>query len=185
MSRATRMGSTFVVMLTTIQLWDGLSPPSTKIVSSFMWYICCSYFSHVCWIIICQSMRQQTKTNSLLHVFWHFCKIRIIDFIGFNFLCSKTKLLPNCLSTRRETHQIKTVEYLDGCRDLFERGILSHEKIADEHSPVLQNMFNGFSFFVGWADYAWEQGEDCLKIIIRTRTCLKNGVIVVRRWHSW
>ena len=38
----------------------------------------------------------------------------------------------------------KTVEYLDGCRDLFERGILSHEKIADEHSPVLQNMFNGF-----------------------------------------
>ena len=76
---------------------------------------------------------------------------------------------------------LKTVEYLDGCRDLFERGILSHEKIADEHSPVLQNMFNGFSFFVGWADYAWEQGEDYLKIIIRTRRCLKNGVIVVRR----
>lgn len=60
----------------------------------------------------------------------------------------------------------KTIEYLDSCRDLFERGILSHEKIADEHSPVLHNMFNGFSFFVGWADYAWEQGEDFSKIII-------------------
>ena len=60
----------------------------------------------------------------------------------------------------------KTIEYLDGCRDLFERGILSHEKIVEEHSPVLQNMLNGFSFFVGWADYAWEQGEDFSKIII-------------------
>lgn len=25
---------------------------------------------------------------------------------------------------------------------------------------VLQNMFNGFSFIVGWAEYALEQGED-------------------------
>ena len=66
----------------------------------------------------------------------------------------------------------KTVEYLDGYRDLFERGILSHEKIADEHSPVLQNMFNGLSSFVGWADYAWEQGGDFSKITIRTRRCL-------------
>jgi len=40
---------------------------------------------------------------------------------------------------------------------------LSHEKIVDEHSPVLQNMLNGFSFFVGWADYAWEQGEALFK----------------------
>ena len=53
----------------------------------------------------------------------------------------------------------KTIEYLDACRQLFERGILSHEKITDEHSSVLQNMSNGYNFYVGWADYAWEQGR--------------------------
>lgn len=53
----------------------------------------------------------------------------------------------------------KAIEYLDACRQLFERGILSHEKITDEHSSVLQNMSNGYNFFVGWADFAWEQGR--------------------------
>lgn len=69
----------------------------------------------------------------------------------------------------------KTVEYLDGCRDLFERGILSHEKIADEHSPVLQNMFNGFSFFVGWADYAWEQEPNLI-------STTQKGFLA---WQTW
>lgn len=31
----------------------------------------------------------------------------------------------------------KIVEYFDGCCDLFERGILSYEKIVDEYSFVL------------------------------------------------
>ena len=52
----------------------------------------------------------------------------------------------------------KTVEYLDACRHLFERGILSHEKIENQQSSVLQNMSLGYDFFVGWADYAWEKG---------------------------
>ena len=52
----------------------------------------------------------------------------------------------------------KAFEYLDACRQLFERGVLSHEKITDEHSSVLQNMSSGYNFFVGWADFAWEQG---------------------------
>lgn len=58
-----------------------------------------------------------------------------------------------------EENVSKTIEYLDGCRDLFERGILSHEKIVDEHSPVLQSAFTDYSFVVGWANYAWEQGD--------------------------
>jgi len=37
------------------------------------------------------------------------------------------------------------------------------KSFVDEHSPVLQNMLNGFSFFVGWADYAWEQGVALIK----------------------
>lgn len=51
----------------------------------------------------------------------------------------------------------KTVEYLDAYRSLFERGILAHEKITNEQSPVLENMSHGYDFFVGWADYAWKQ----------------------------
>lgn len=53
----------------------------------------------------------------------------------------------------------KAIDYLDACRQLFERGILSHEKITSEQSSVLQNMSDGYAFFVGWADYAWEKGK--------------------------
>ena len=52
----------------------------------------------------------------------------------------------------------KVIEYLDACCHLFERGILSHQKITNEKSSVLQNMSVGYVFFVGWADYAWEKG---------------------------
>ena len=53
----------------------------------------------------------------------------------------------------------KAIEYLDACRQLFERGILSHEKVTTDQSVVLQNMSDGYAFFVGWADYAWEKGK--------------------------
>ncbi|XP_044170712.1 uncharacterized protein LOC122954816 [Acropora millepora] len=51
----------------------------------------------------------------------------------------------------------KAIEYLEACRQLFERGILSHEKVTTDQSIVLQNMSDGYAFFVGWADYAWEK----------------------------
>lgn len=34
----------------------------------------------------------------------------------------------------------KAIEYLEACRQLFERGILSHEKVTTDQSIVLQNM---------------------------------------------
>lgn len=37
----------------------------------------------------------------------------------------------------------KAIDYLDACRQLFERGILSHEKITSEQSSVLQHMSVG------------------------------------------
>ena len=52
----------------------------------------------------------------------------------------------------------KAIEYLDACRQLFERGILSHEKVTTDQTIVLENM-SGYAFFVGWADYAWEKGK--------------------------
>lgn len=42
----------------------------------------------------------------------------------------------------------KAVEYLDACRSLFERGILAHEKITNEQSPVLENMSHGLMTFL-------------------------------------
>ena len=53
----------------------------------------------------------------------------------------------------------KMIEYLEACRQLFEKGILSHEKISDGQSIILQNITDGYAFFVGWADYAWAEGN--------------------------
>lgn len=53
----------------------------------------------------------------------------------------------------------KAIEYLEACRQLLERCILSHEKVTTDQSTVLQNMSEGYAFFVGWADYAWEKGK--------------------------
>lgn len=62
----------------------------------------------------------------------------------------------------------KAIEYLEACRQLFERGILCHAKIENNQSPVLQNMSDGYTFFVGWADYAWEQGIKLIKSKVNT-----------------
>ena len=48
---------------------------------------------------------------------------------------------------------------LDACRQLFERSILSHEKVTTDQSIVLENMSESYTFFVGWADYAGEKGR--------------------------
>ena len=53
----------------------------------------------------------------------------------------------------------KAIEYLEACCQLFERGILSHEKVTTDQSIVLHNMSDGYAFFVGWADYAWEKDK--------------------------
>ena len=112
----------------------------------------------------------EAKNNKNSLPYRQFCYIDII-LIGSNLFMQQNQVIAE-LSEYEEGNPpdkenvSKTIEYLAGCRDLFEKGILSHEKIADEHSPVMQNMFNSYSFFVGWADYAWEQGEDFLIIII-------------------
>ncbi|KAJ7323120.1 hypothetical protein OS493_032407 [Desmophyllum pertusum] len=51
-----------------------------------------------------------------------------------------------------------TVQFLEATQSLFEFGILSHAKILDASSPVLNNMEDGFLFFVAWADYCYGEG---------------------------
>ena len=43
-----------------------------------------------------------------------------------------------------------TLEYLEACNKIFEKGFLSHKKICDLNSEVLQSISTGFSYFVRW-----------------------------------
>ena len=71
-----------------------------------------------------------------------------------------------------------TVEYLEAAQSLFEFGVLSHTKISDINSPVLQKMEEGFLFFVGWADYCYGEGKiDFLK---STKLQIMNVVLTLQ-----
>ena len=44
----------------------------------------------------------------------------------------------------------KTGEYLDACNLLFEQGLLSHHRVNNKDSSVLENIKKGMSFFEQW-----------------------------------
>ena len=50
--------------------------------------------------------------------------------------------------------------------DLFENGLLCHERIYDTNSQVLDRMQQGFSFLTTWLDSLLKEGEttdkDCI-----------------------
>lgn len=43
-----------------------------------------------------------------------------------------------------------TADYLQACNQIFERGILARKIVKGLNSPVLENIKDGFSFFVKW-----------------------------------
>ena len=43
-----------------------------------------------------------------------------------------------------------TLQYLEACNRLFEKGFLCHQKISDIDSPVLDSISMGFSYFLKW-----------------------------------
>jgi len=43
-----------------------------------------------------------------------------------------------------------TLRYLEACKDLFEDGFLSHQKISSMKSEAIVSILNGFSFFEKW-----------------------------------
>ncbi|XP_065889322.1 uncharacterized protein [Dysidea avara] len=47
---------------------------------------------------------------------------------------------------------METLEYLEACNLLFERGFLSHDRVRSTSAEVLQNINNGFSYFTNWLD---------------------------------
>ena len=43
-----------------------------------------------------------------------------------------------------------TLRYLEACHKLFEKGLLSHEKVCDVDSKAVKSIKEGYSFFVNW-----------------------------------
>ena len=43
-----------------------------------------------------------------------------------------------------------TLKYLTGCNMLFERGLLSHDRVHAKDTRVIQNVKKGYSFFSDW-----------------------------------
>lgn len=54
-----------------------------------------------------------------------------------------------------------TLEYLVALRKIFERGLLSHNEVADGDAAPLQNICEGFQYFEEWCDEVREHGECC------------------------
>ena len=43
-----------------------------------------------------------------------------------------------------------TLQYLESCHKLFEKGFLSHNRILDTNSPILKSINEGYFFFTKW-----------------------------------
>ena len=53
----------------------------------------------------------------------------------------------------------ETWEYLQACHKLFEIGFLSHDKVVNMDSPMLNNINDGYKYFTSWLSTLLEQGK--------------------------
>ena len=52
-----------------------------------------------------------------------------------------------------------TVQYLEACNKIFERGILGHVRIWSGDSAILHNMEEGYKFFCTWINGHLQKGK--------------------------
>jgi len=76
------------------------------------------------------------------------------------------------------------VQYLEACQSLFEFGILSHNKIKDNNSAVLNHMRDGIMFFMGWANICYIEGMNTIFIfyifaLLLHLSCCNMSVITI------
>ena len=50
-----------------------------------------------------------------------------------------------------------TLEYLEACNHLFEKGFLSHSKICDGQGDTLKSIQKGYAYFVKWYNNLYGQ----------------------------
>ena len=53
-----------------------------------------------------------------------------------------------------------TLRYLESCSLIFEKGLLSHERIMTVDSKIIENVQAGFEFFCDWLDEILENGKN-------------------------
>ena len=53
-----------------------------------------------------------------------------------------------------------TLRYLESCNLVFEKGLLSHERIMTADSKIIENVQAGFEFFCDWLDEILENGKN-------------------------
>ena len=51
-----------------------------------------------------------------------------------------------------------TLQYLESCNLIFERGFLSHERIRKNDTKVLDNIQQGYAFYCDWLDDILDKG---------------------------
>lgn len=51
-----------------------------------------------------------------------------------------------------------TLKYLEACHLLFEKGLLSHNKVSSQERQVLLNIKTGYNFFSTWLDQVYNKG---------------------------
>ena len=52
----------------------------------------------------------------------------------------------------------ETLAYLEACSLIFERGFLSHDRIRNLDSEILQNITKGYDYFSGWLTSILKEG---------------------------
>ena len=53
------------------------------------------------------------------------------------------------------------LSYLEACNKIFERGLLSHDKVTSSDCQVVLNIQEGYKFFTEWLDEIYETGVSC------------------------
>ena len=51
------------------------------------------------------------------------------------------------------------LSYLEACNKIFERGLLSHDKVASTDCQVVRNIHEGYQFYTKWLDQIYETGD--------------------------
>ena len=66
-----------------------------------------------------------------------------------------------CEPTPTDAESVKaTSQYLEACNLIFEKGILSKKMVRALNSSVIQNIRDGFTFFVDWFEKHQAQGKN-------------------------
>lgn len=63
------------------------------------------------------------------------------------------------LHANQDSPSVKyTLKYLTACNMMFERGLLSHERVSSHDTKVIDNISSGYSFFSDWLQKTLAKG---------------------------